>query len=287
MIDFDCCWLYDKGSSTNPIIFTQFILTAQIEIEEETGGESMLAEQRAEKILTELSVRRTVSVTDLCLVTGASEATIRRDLNALARQGRLSKVHGGATLPGGEFYGEEPDMETKRQLYTEEKDRIARYAAGLVQDDDIVFMDAGTTVLRMAEHLQPSGALFLSNSPECACRLLERNLRTYVLGGMMKPGTMAVTGAEAMEGLRRYHFTKAFLGVNGITVGQGFTTPDPAAAAVKTLAASRARTVYVLADASKFGRVTAASMFPIEAARVITDRLPNQQYRNYTEIREV
>ena len=244
----------------------------------------MLAEQRAEKIMTELSARRTVSVTDLCLVTGASEATIRRDLNALARQGRLSKVHGGATLPGGEFYGEEPDMETKRRLYTEEKDRIARYAAGLVQDDDIVFMDAGTTVLRMAEHLQPSGALFLSNSPECACRLLERNLRTYVLGGMMKPGTMAVTGAEAMEGLRRYHFTKAFLGVNGITVGQGFTTPDPEAAAAKALAASRAQSVYVLADSSKFGKVTAALVFPLESAVIITDHLPDQRYLDCTEV---
>lgn len=178
-------------------------------------------------------------------------------------------------------------METKRRLYTQEKDRIARYAAGLIRDDDIVFLDAGTTVLRMAEHLHASGALFLTNSAECACRLLERNLRTYVLGGMMKPGTMAIMGAEALEGLRRYHFTKAFLGVNGITVGQGYTTPDPEEAAVKALAAAQAQRAYVLADASKFGRVTAAAMFPIEAAGIITDRVPDPQYKNYTEIREV
>ena len=247
----------------------------------------MLAEQRAEKILAELSARRVVSVTDLCLMTGASETTIRRDLNALARQGKLSKVHGGAVLLSAEFHGEELDMETKRRLYTQEKERIAQYAAGLVQDDDIVFLDAGSTVLRMAEHLPSSGALFLTNSPECACRLLERSLRTYVLGGMMKAGTMAIMGAEALGGLRRYHFTKAFLGVNGIAIEQGYTTPDPEEAAVKTLAANQAQRVYVLADASKFGRVTAAAMFPIEAASVITDRVPDPQYRNYTEIREV
>ena len=247
----------------------------------------MLAEQRAERILRELAQRRAATVTDLCQVTGASEATIRRDLNALAKQGKLSKVHGGAMLMTAEFLGEELDMETKRQLRTEEKDRSARYAAGLIRDDDVVFLDAGTTILRMAEHLPSSKALFLTNSIECACRLMERNLRTHVLGGMLKAGTMALIGAETLEALRRYNFTKAFLGVNGVTVAQGFTTPDPEEAAVKSLAAERAQTVYVLADSSKFGQVTAAVMFPIEAACIITDRLPDRRYRDYTDIREV
>ena len=231
----------------------------------------MLAEQRAERILKELAWRRAVTVTDLCQATGASEATIRRDLNALAKRGKLSKVHGGAVLMNGEFHGEELDMETKRQLHTE----------------DVVFLDAGTTVLRMAEHLRTSGALFLTNSIECACRLMERNLRTHVLGGALKAGTMALIGSETLEALRRYNFTKAFLGANGITVAQGFTTPDPEEAAVKALAADRAQSVYVLADSSKFGQVTAAVIFPIEAACIITDRLPDPRYRDFTEIREV
>ena len=247
----------------------------------------MLAEQRAERILSELARRRAVTVTDLCQVTGASEATIRRDLTALSRQGKLSKVHGGAMLPVGEFHGEELDMETKRRLHTEEKDRAARYAAELIGDDDVVFLDAGTTILRMAEHLQTSRALFLTNSIECACRLMERNLRTYVLGGTLKAGTMALIGAETLAALGRYNFTKAFLGVNGVTISQGFTTPDPEEAAVKSLAADRAQSVYVLADSSKFGQVTAAVMFPLEAACIITDCLPDPQYRDYTDVREV
>ena len=106
----------------------------------------MLAEQRAERILRELAQRRAATVTDLCQVTGASEATIRRDLNALAKQGKLSKVHGGAMLMNTEFLSEELDMETKRGLCTAEKDRIAQYAAGLIGDDDVVFLDAGTSV---------------------------------------------------------------------------------------------------------------------------------------------
>ncbi|WP_300413421.1 DeoR/GlpR family DNA-binding transcription regulator [uncultured Oscillibacter sp.] len=247
----------------------------------------MLAEQRAERILRELAQRRAATVTDLCQVTGASEATIRRDLNALAKQGRLSKVHGGAMLMSAEFHGEELDMETKRGLCTREKARIAQYAAGLVGDDDVVFLDAGTSVLHMAERLPSSRALFLTNSIECACRLMERNLRTYVLGGTLKAGTMALIGAETLEALGRYNFTKAFLGCNGVTITQGFTTPDPEEAAVKSLAADRAQEVYVLADSSKFGQVTAAGMFPIETACVITDQLPDPRYRDYTDVREV
>ncbi len=247
----------------------------------------MLAEQRAERILEELARRRAVTVTDLCQTTGASEATIRRDLNALAKRGKLSKVHGGAVLADGEFHGEELDMETKRGLFAEEKDRAARYAAGLIGDGDVVFLDAGTTVLCMADHLGDSRALFLTNSVECACRLMERNLRTHVLGGMLKAGTMALIGAETLSALGRYNFTKAFLGANGVAIAQGFTTPDPEEAAVKALAAERARESYVLADSSKFGQVTAAVMFPLGAACIITDCLPDRRYRDYTDVREV
>ena len=227
----------------------------------------MLAEQRTEVILSELAERRAVSVTDLCQATGASEATIRRDLNALARQRRLNKVHGGAVLIEEEYHVMEPDMEIKRQLYTEEKDRIARYAVGLIEDDDVVYMDAGTSVLQMAMHLHTSKALFVTNNIECAFRLMEKGLRTYVLGGALKPGTMSVEGAETMDSLRRYNFTKAFIGVTGLSIGQGCTTPSPESAAAKYLAASRAQKVYVLADSSKFGKVAAAVALPLEIDR--------------------
>lgn len=247
----------------------------------------MLAEQRMEAILAELEQQRAVSVGQLCEVTGASEATIRRDLTVLARQGKLNKVHGGAVLAGEEFRGEELDMETKQQLNMEEKRRIARYAAGLVTDEDVVYLDAGSTVMLMADHVQAQKALFVTNSIECAARLTRRGLRVYVLGGMLKPGTVALVGTEALLSLKRYNFTKAFLGVNGVALHQGFTTPDPEEAAVKAMAARRAREVYVLADASKFGAITAAEMFPLEDAGVITDRLPDPRYRDHTSIEEV
>lgn len=247
----------------------------------------MLAEQRMETILHELTERKAASVSHLCQVTGASEATIRRDLNTLARQGKLNKVHGGAVLMDEEFHGEEPDMATKRLLYAEEKIRIGQYAAGLIEDDDIVYLDAGTTVMQVAEQLPSSQALFVTNSVECARRLMERGMRTYVLGGKIKPGTLAIIGSETLWSLNRYNFTKAFLGTNGIALSQGFTTPDPEEAAIKALAAERAKSVYILSDSSKFGTITAAAMFPLEKARIITNYLPDRRYLEYTEIKEV
>ena len=244
----------------------------------------MLAEQRARAILQQLSQHQTVSVTDLCQTTGASEATIRRDLNALARQGKLVKIHGGATTPEEEeFLAREPDLATK-QRYAREKERIARYAAGLVGDDDVVFLDTGTTALHMAEYLKDSKALFVTSSIDFAGRLSAHERHVYVLGGTLKPGTVDMVGAEALDALRRYNFTKVFLGVSGISISQGFTTPDPEAAALKLIAASRAQSVYVLADSSKFGRVTAATILPLERARIITDRMPDRKYLDSTSV---
>ena len=247
----------------------------------------MLTEQRYQVILRELTENRAASVPRLCELTGASEATIRRDLNALSRQGRVEKVHGGAVLSGSAFQGEEPDVGTKALLHQEEKERIARYAAGLVNDDDVVYLDAGTTTVRMVEHLRGSRASFVTNGVACALRLMELGLQGYILGGWLKPGTGAVVGAGALDGLERYNFTKAFLGINGITVRQGFTTPDPEEAAVKRRAAQRAYVTYILADSSKFETVTAAAVLPLEKAGIITDRLLNREYLEHTSIKEV
>jgi len=247
----------------------------------------MLAELRMEAILAELEGKQAVSVAQLCQMTGASEATIRRDLNELARRGKLNKVHGGALPIREEFRMEAPNMDVKRQLHTPEKMRIARYAAGLITNDDVVYLDAGSTVMHMVEHIQAPNAVFVTNSVECAQLLPRRGLRTYVLGGVIKPGTLAIIGCEALEGLKKYNFTKTFLGTNGIAAAPGFTTPDPEEAMVKAAAAAHARESWVLADSSKFGTITAASILPLEGARIVTDLLDDRRYLEYTDIKVV
>lgn len=247
----------------------------------------MLAEERFDRILALLDQKRTVTVPELCEITGASVATIRRDLGILDGQGRLNKVHGGAVAVTTEFESTERDVSTKAQLHVEEKERIARYAAHQIQDEDVVFIDAGTTTLRMVEHLAGSKASFVTTGIECARRMVQKGLRVYVMGGRLKAGTEAIVGAAALEAICRYNFTKAFLGANGVTVRQGCTTPDAEEAAVKTAAIRQSYLTYILTDSSKFGKVAAVTICPLDKACILTDHVPDNQYRQYGILKEV
>ena len=111
----------------------------------------MLAEERFSMILQLLKEKRTATVGECSEITGASEATVRRDLNLLHKQGKLIKVHGGATLLDNTFVMGERDVTTKSQMNVEEKKRIAAYAAAQIEEEDFVFLDAGTTTIYMAE----------------------------------------------------------------------------------------------------------------------------------------
>ena len=113
----------------------------------------MLAEERFALILNLLAEKRTATVQELCEALNASESTIRRDLTELARQGRLNKGHGGATLPDGQFLADEPTMAAKEALAVGQKRSIAQAAADLIRAEDFIYIDAGTTTLAMVRAL--------------------------------------------------------------------------------------------------------------------------------------
>ena len=113
----------------------------------------MLAEERFALILDLLARQRTATVQELCEALSASESTIRRDLNELDKMGRLNKVHGGATLPDSPFRTDEPTMAAKEELAVDQKHGIARAAAALIEPEDFIFLDAGSTTLAVARAL--------------------------------------------------------------------------------------------------------------------------------------
>lgn len=247
----------------------------------------MLAEERFAIILDILDKQKTATVLQLATALQASESTVRRDLIFLADQGKLHKVHGGATAYEAAFEPGEAAMSAKEQLNVQQKRQIARYAAALVVADDVIFLDAGSTTLLMVDYLEPSlNATFVTNGVLCAQKLVQKGLKAYVLGGLLKVGTEAVVGAAAAKSLAGYNFTKAFIGTNGISVQAGYTTPDPEEALLKELAIGQARTSYVLADASKFGRLSAVTIAPLGEAAIITDRLPDPVYSQHTTVKE-
>jgi DeoR family fructose operon transcriptional repressor len=241
-----------------------------------------LAQVRFLGILQTLKEQRSVTVTELSEKFQTSEATIRRDLNWLDQQGKLNKVHGGALALENVFETEEPNMTVKVSLNAEAKQKIGQYAAQLVVDDDFVFIDAGTTTWQLVESLKTTSASFVTNAVAHAQRLANQGLEVAVLGGQLKPVTEALIGTNALRNLQHYNFTKVFLGMNGISKAQGYTTPDLEEAAIKQTAIDLSQDAYILADHSKFAKVTAVKVADLGRACVITDALDDSSYLDQT-----
>ena len=246
----------------------------------------MLTEERFGRILELLEQRRSVTVAELTKLLDTSESTIRRDLAALHSQGRLIKVHGGATAM--EAYDTRDDAVAVRQdRNVEEKRRIARYAASLIGPEDLVYLDAGTTTDLLIDCLAERGAVFVTNGTMHARKLAQKGCQVHILGGQLKVATEAVVGGEALMSLRKYNFTKGFFGTNGIHLKTGYTTPDVGEALVKSEAMSRCSARYVLADPSKQGKISAVSFAKLSAATLVTTGLALPELKNETRVVEV
>lgn len=248
----------------------------------------MLTEERYATILRILEEKKAITVLELTQALGASESTVRRDLTALHQSGRLYKVYGGATAIDNSYTAAEDDMSTKRELYAEEKTAIARKAASLVKPHDFVYLDAGSTTLRLIDFLNEKAATYVTNGISHAAHLAARGCKVFILGGQLKALTEAITGTEALANLDNYNFTKGFFGTNGISPKSGFSTPDSAEGIIKGAALIRCKHAYVLADHSKFDCITPISFARLSAATIITGRLREQdrKYREYTTIIE-
>lgn len=248
----------------------------------------MLAEERFALILNLLTEKRTATVQELCEALNASESTIRRDLTELDRQGRLNKVHGGATLPNGQFLADEPTMAAKESLAVSQKQSIAEAAAALITAEDFVYVDAGTSTLAMVRALSGPAleAHYVTNGIAHARLLAQKSCHVCLPGGLLRPRTEAIIGAAAVTALQQFNFTKAFMGANGVAMDAGFTTPDPEEAAVKAAAIRRARQTWFLTDDSKFGRIYPAVISALSDAAILTNRCPDPKYGQLTLVKE-
>lgn len=247
----------------------------------------MLTEERHSIILDTLERQRSADLAELCALLDASESTVRRDLAALAENKLLIKVRGGAMALGENFAAFEHNVEEKSNMFVEEKIAIARYAASLIEDGDFVFLDAGTTTGRLIEFIPSKSVIFVTNAFIHAKRLAQRGFKVLITPGEVKASTEAVVGSEAVMALSHYNFTKCFMGVNGISVHGGYSTPDKGEANVKSSAIGRGRKVFVLADHSKFGKTAAVKFSELRAAEIITDKAANKKYFAETTIKEV
>lgn len=247
----------------------------------------MLAEERHREILELVNGQKTVTVQELTELLHTSESTIRRDLTTLHREGSLIKVHGGATALQMDQVTKDAALSVRNDMNKDEKMAIGKYAASLVQKGDVIYLDAGSSVDRVIQFLTEQDVLYVTNSIGHAQKLLKKGFRTYLLGGELKSVTEAIVGAQAVESLERYNFTKGFFGTNGVHLERGFTTPDITEALVKEKAAARCLTRYMLADSTKLGQVSAVTFAKFEDGIVLTTKDVDPFYRNQKNIQEV
>lgn len=244
----------------------------------------MLSEERKNLICKFVNERKAVSVQELMNQFHASEATIRRDLTALDAKGLLSKVHGGAVSMQNQIVTDY-NVSERQDVNLDEKIAIARYAATLIQPNDVVYLDAGTTTYHLIDYIECQNITFVTNAIMHAKKLSARGYTVYLTGGRLKATTEALVGSGCYDALSRYQFSIGFFGTNAVSHGEGFTTPDPEEAKIKECAIAHTLSPYVLCDHSKFDLTAPVCFARYDQACIIsTGGVPKEYLKDQTMV---
>ncbi|MDX3852742.1 DeoR/GlpR family DNA-binding transcription regulator [Streptomyces sp. AK02-01A] len=224
----------------------------------------MASTDRLRQITESVRERGQLSVAELAERTGASEMTIRRDLETLSDQGVLERYRGGARSLL--LRGEEPPFALRAREGLDAKRRIAAEVAELISDGESVVLDSGTTCLEVARALKHRRLTVMPLSLHAANALTGgERLRLLLPGGEPRPGELALTGPLTEASLAALRFDTAVVGCCGLTAADGLTAYDLADAAIKRAAIASARRVIAVAETAKFSRTALAFVAPASA----------------------
>ena len=213
-------------------------------------------------------------VADLARELGVSRVTVRADLEALERAGKLVRTRGGALLP--ERTRPELPLWESRRVHMKAKAAIGRRAAAMVKNGETLFVDVGSTTTEFARALSPDlrDLVVVTNALNIALMLEEHpGIRVIVTGGTLRALQHSLVNPFGTRILEELYADKAFLGANGIHPEAGVTNANVAEAEIKRLMIAHAKAAYVLADRSKLLRVATARIARLdEVTALITDR---------------
>lgn len=227
---------------------------------------STSTDKRAKQILHLLLREGKASVDALMGSLGASPASIRRDLARLEKQGLVHRTHGGAMLAGNgpsvyEAFRFDASFAVREDRFAAEKQRIARAASALVQDDETIGLAAGTTTTLVARQLVHRKNLHIVTNAVNIGMELSSNARvhTTLTGGSLPwAGAFSLVGPAAIESLAAVIMNRLFLGATGVDPERGLTVIQPEEAAVFRAMARQSQMRIVVADSSKAGHVSPA-----------------------------
>ncbi len=237
------------------------------------------SQQRRQEILAAILEKGHVTARDLAERMNVSEATVRRDLKSLAGEGRLELVYGGATLRRPSDYS----IRSKAQRNAEAKRAIGQLAASLVGDDELIFLDSGTTCFEMSPFLKRRRNLsVIVNSARLALELDAPGLSAILLGGQYRPDRLDCVGPLATATLSQLRGYVCFVGADGVDMDFGLSAADIESANLYRQAVQNARQTVLLIDHTKFHTL---SLFKIvdwaQVNRIVTDEPPSEQWQEF------
>ena len=243
----------------------------------------MIAEltERERVILDRLSADGSVSVGVLARDLGFSEVTIRGDLKVLEEKGWINRKRGGAAP------ALHREILERQRIFPGQKNAIARAAAELVRDGDVIMIEAGTTTALIARYLAGKRDIHIVTNSTLVFSYARMypNLQITMTGGEFRRATESLVGPIALETIDRLNVRLAFVGTDGFTLDRGMSTHLMEGAEIVKAMKSHAETTVLTADSSKYGKVGFSHVLPLSAMNLIlTDG--DLDDRAETELRE-
>ncbi|MBD3677860.1 MAG: DeoR/GlpR transcriptional regulator [Rhodobacteraceae bacterium] len=246
---------------------------AQYRHKEKRRGRIKKSERRAQ-ILLELKLHPHVRISELARRFDASTETLRRDLDALAKDGLIDRAHGGASAPSQGHY---PTLDQRNAARSEERERIAQLAAAQVRDGETIMIDSGSTTIQLARFLAYRGVTckVITNSLPVAMTLGHGAAEVMLCPGEYLPDESAVVGPETLEFLSQFHVDRCIIGASGIS-DEGVSETVRGFAAVKKEMLRRASRRQLLVGSEKFGKDGLARVTRLDGLdTVVTDARPD------------
>lgn len=244
-------------------------------------GEKMRS-KRIDEIEEYVCSQKTVELDQLCALFGISKSTVRRDLDELVERGRIRKTYGGV-MADTERKPLVPFQE-RNITNAESKRAIAARATHLINDGDVIFIDSGTTTLYMLDYFEHHQKVtILTHSVDVIMRALPlENTEVLTLSGVLNRKTMSFTGPTAVDVLRNYNISKAFMATTGFSIESGVTNSSAAETEIKRMAVKRSRQKILLADHSKTGGISLFTYCALDQMNtLVTDKAVPHEYEDY------
>ena len=237
----------------------------------------MVPELRQEAILASVRSRDISYIKDLADELNISVSTIRRDIAALEESGTVISMRGGAVKPviaeepAPAAVTEEAPVVKKRLIRSAEKDLIAKKAAALVSDGDVIYIDSGTTCSCMFQYLSTKDIIIVTSNYEVLDFMPMQKAKVIMLGGEISNDLHSINGPLTEKSIADMHFNKAFIGANGYIPDGGVFTHTEREARKKVLVKEHSDKNYLLMDTSKKNQYAFQKLFNVRDVELITE----------------